>query len=1204
MQKINNILSHFSLDELSFNSRKELIKLTSEEISLLSSLHKPLQQYEDTLIHAFYEHLMQFEFAQDLLAEPSVFKRLQATQKTYFRKLTEGIYDLEYAKDRIRVGIAHERVGLTTQWYIGAYAIYLELTSQFIGSILSTTPTKIQIAVGALYKVALLDITLAFDAYMFANHQSLEFARQDISFKYDNQLKLQGVIDRIQKSFIIEESYETTLEQLLTELIDFTDSAFGLIGDVLYDSHEKPYLKLRVLTNIAWNDETKKLYDSNKADGLEFHNHNNLLGSVMTTGKAVISNAPTEDERSGGVPMGHPKLNSYLGLPIHNAGKMVGMIGLANANSGYDEAVIERLQPIIDTLGTLYEARKIRDRLKQTLAENSQLAIVAKQTINGVIITDTEYNIQWCNEGFELMTGYTMAELYGKKPWNILAGEQTHTKDLVALKSAVAKSNSIELELLKYRKNGETFWSKISCNPTYDENEAHTGFVSVELDISEARAQQDSLLSFKSVLDQTLDAVIFFDAQSFEITYANLGAQKYLKRAENELIKEKAYIFNAEVDREHFEKIIAPLLDESLSSISFITTYKAGDGTEVPSNVSMQLVKTTDNRKIIVSLLHDVTNEIEIEKLRQHNESQIAKLLQQSADAMGIINKEMIITECNDAAVKLYGKQHRSDLIGLSPVDISPARQVAGYSADLAKIYVDKALTEGYQRFEWLHKTHNGDNTPIEVTLTPVIYRGETCVQVVWRDLTDVKAKEHRIKQLAYFDDLTGLANKNLFADRVKSLINLADRQQYTIAIIHLKLTNLEDVNETLGHLARDALTYAVSQRLSSTVRSADTLAHYVFNDDPKNLGINHSDINREFDSLARIGGDNFALAAVIENVEAAQVMISRLQDILKTPFTISGSEVTVRSRAGVAMFPQDAMSYEALARGANIALDLAHEKSLPFYFFNSKVGEEIQQRSLMAKRLEHTIKFEPERLSIRLQPQINLNTLKLSGAEILLRWNDATLGNISPGAFIPLAEERGLINRLTKSVIILAGTQITKWRQAGYSVFDDMQIRLAINISAKSIDNQNVINEFIRLIRKSGLTPADFELELTETGIMHDPESAIKIINRLKSEGFMLAIDDFGMGQSSLSYLRNIDADILKIDMFYVKNMLTDEKNLAIVKTIISTAQIFGMKTLAEGVEDVDTANKLRSLGCDYAQGYIFSHPLTMEEFETNWMK
>jgi len=962
MQAMEVIFKHLALDETSFHHRKDLIRLHSEDIGLLRALHGPLQSYETELIDAFYDHLKTFDFAQDFLADPQIVAKLKTTQKAYFRRLTAGIYDLDYAKDRIRVGIAHERVGLTTQWYIGSYAIYLELTSHYVAKILSHTPALIEPSIHALYKVALLDITLAFDAYMYASHESIQVARQEVSDKYDEQLRLQQTIDRIQKAFILDASYDSALELLLNELIDFTDSAFGLIGDVRYDANQAPYLKVRVLTDIQSNGKNQALYKVNQTNLLDFHNPHNLLDSVMASGKPVINNSPNTNSHSDEAQPCQPKFTSCLGLPFSHNGNVVGMIELSKTNGAYNENTIKRLSPILATLESLYEARKMRDRLSETLIEN--------------------------------------------------------------------------------------------------------------------------------------------------------------------------------------------------------------------------------------------------DRLRRQNESQIAVLLQRSADAMGIIGKEMIITECNDAAAKLYGFATRQELIGLSPLDISPVSQPAGYSSDLAKQYISKALTEGYQRFEWLHHTAQSENTPIEVTLTPVIFHDETCIQVVWRDLTDIKAKEHRIKQLAYFDELTGLANKNLFADRVKHLLQLSKRYNYTIAVVYLDLVNHEDIQETLGYIAGDTLLHAVGQRITSIIRSTDSLAHYVFNDDSKNFDIDHTIIDREFDSLARINGDVFALAAVVSSVDAVEIMVTRLQNTLKAPFSISDSKVMVNTRTGIALYPQDADNFDALTRGAAIALHIAKEKLLSSYFFNVRLGEEIHRHSLIAKRLEYSLKFDPNSFSIRIQPQVNLQTMNLSGAEILLRWDDSSLGSIPPNIFIPIAEERGLINEITKLVIQLTSHALLSWKKQGYALVTDRDIRMAINISAKSFNNLIFVEEFIADIKDSGLTPEDFELELTETGIMHDPELAIEIIKQLKLEKFVLAIDDFGMGHSSLSYLRNIEADILKIDMFYIKNMLTDKKNMAIVKTIISTAQIFDMKTLAEGIEDQETLTELKRLGCDYAQGYFVSHPLTINDFEEEWIK
>lgn len=1186
-----------------FAFRKSLLNLSDTEVETLKALHTPLQAYEQDLIDHFYEHLMRFEHVRQMLKDPALLARLKESQRRYFRALTSGVYDEAYAEGRILVGVKHQHVGLTPQWYIGAYGVYLQFACQCIAEIYREQPAEISPAISALYKVVLFDITLAFDAYMQASQYTLEQAKNEITEKYDQQLKVGQLIMRIQNAFILDASYEEALEILLQELIALTQSEFGLIGDVLYTPEGAPYLKVKVLTNIAWSPETKALYDSNQADGLEFHNTNNLLGRVMTEGRPVISNAPATDARSGGIPAGHPKLNAFLGLPMCREQQVIGMIGLANAAAGYSQDTIALLQPIMDALESLMEASRIKLMLSAVQFENSRLALVARQTVNSVVVTNTKGEIQWCNDGFKNISGYTLEEVLHQKPWEILLGTDTDKRALSTLQNAMSAAVPIELDILKYKKNGEAFWLKTSCNPIVDDTGVHQGFVLVELDVTQTRKQSDALASFKSVLDQTLDAVLFFDAETLQITYANLGAQDQLGRSQDELLKLKPYEFKPMYAHESFVALLQPLLTGETSALNFVTWHTRGCGTRYPAEVSMQLVKTAFNQHIVVNVLRDISAELEFDRLRTQNEQRIATLLQKAEDPMGIISNDLIITDCNAAAAQLFGFESPAALIGLSPIDFSPEDQAAGKSRALAKLYIQRTIHEGYQRFEWAHKTANSTCSPIEVTLTPIIYLGSPCVQVVWRDLTEIKAKEQKIKQLAYFDELTGLANKNLFSDRVNYLLSLSKRQGYIIAVIYLELVNLEDIHETLGYAAGEVLIQAVSQRLVAVIRNADTLARYVFDDLQIEFEPAAEEVDREFDSLARINNGVFALAAVLTEPEGASVMVGRLQESLNQPFEVDGHTCVINSCAGIALSPQDAETFESLTRGANIALGQAKENRQHACFFNTKLGEEIQLRSVMSQRLEASLNHSPEDFSLRFQAQVDLRTRKLSGAEVLLRWRDAELGEVSPGLFIPLAEDRGLIDRITTLVLQQSNRQLVSWRQLGKDLQQQFGVRLAVNISAKTVDNTDLAAAYIALIQASDLSPQYYELELTETGLMRNPEMAICMLQGFRTAGFKLAVDDFGVGHSSLSYLKNIDADILKIDISFIRSMLTDEKSYAIVKTIISTAKIFGMKTLAEGIENEEVAQALEALGCDYGQGYHFSKPLTQEEFESTWL-
>ena len=595
--------------------------------------------------------------------------------------------------------------------------------------------------------------------------------------------------------------------------------------------------------------------------------------------------------------------------------------------------------------------------------------------------------------------------------------------------------------------------------------------------------------------------------------------------------------------------------------------------------------------------------QVDIDRLRYEDGLDLATLLQQSKEPMGIINPNMLIIHCNEAAVELFDLSDRKSLLGRSAIDISLPSQSTQSMYARSKIYLKKAQTEGYQRFEWLHKTAHGKNKTIEVTLIPVVYLGEPCLQVVWRDLTEIKKKEFKIQQLAYFDTLTGLPNKNLFTERVTDLLKFSSKQKHHIAIVYLELTNLEDINQTMGPAAGEELIKAASQRLLSAVGNTDVranaeLASADFYQTPGKYSI-----DRDFHVIARVGTDVFAFAAAISSPAVANTMVKSVQELFSQPFYIYRSQIKANAIAGVALYPQDAHSFETLSKATNIALSQAKQNDLPYCYFNTRVSQQIQKKSLIIKRLESTLHSTPDQLSVRFQPQVRLSTGQIAGAEVLLRWNDKELGRISPATFIPYAQERGLINKITQHIITIVNQEICNWKSQYNICLNNLGIRLAIKISAKELIDDNSMDKLASLIIESDLSPKNYTLEVKEISLVHDADKFIATLNKLNQMGFMLVIDDFGTGHSPLNVLTEINADILKIDMQFISSMLKDKNSLAMVKTIIALAKTAGRKTLAQGIENKETADALIELGCDYGQGYFFSKPLTARTFETNWL-
>ncbi|WP_334030009.1 EAL domain-containing protein [Alteromonas sp. P256] len=1201
MNEIEDILQVINLDKATFEQRKAFISLKDSDVSLLLALHEPMKRYEAELIDGFYNHLMAFSIVSDILSSETVRESLRNKQARYFLELTSGKYDLAYAKNRLLVGLAHQKIGLTAEWYIGAYGVYLAMAASCIRRIYCGDNAIAVASISALNKIALVDITLALDAYGYASQKNLFETKSNLSTQYDFQLDLHAAINRIQQSFISDMPFDDALEILLNELLNLTGSKFGLIGDVLHPSDGSPYLKVRVLTNIAWNKQTKSLYEERKKSGLEFHRQDNLLGELLRTGKPVVSNAPAQDHRAGGVPDGHPKLAAYLGLPYFHEGKLIGMIGLANRKQGYDKTLITHLKPLLDALEALYEARKLKKQLYISQQENARLAKVVKETTNSVIITDAKFDIQWCNDAFEKTSGFTLETVIGNSPLTYWSSSKTPSSTFANLTYAVDNCTDVDFEAVHQHKSHNDFWIKATCSPTFSDKGEHSGFIIIASDITESKAQRDALTNFKSVVDQTLDSVIFIDAAQFTILYTNEGALGYFAYSEALFKQLKPHQLFQFMSASDFSKMVIPLLEGTSSHLRFTSSVVNATNKSKPVDVHMQLVTTAFGQRIIIAILRDRSTQAHLEQIRANNQSHVDRLLQQSSDAIGIIYDNQFI-ECNDAAVRQF---ELLDLSADAEFLVNKTQLLSHISAKFSaeiREHSGRALVAGFQRFELIHYLSSCSSIPFEVTMTPVLYEDKTCVQTVWRDLSEIKAQEKRIMQLAYFDDLTGLANKHLFEERVTHLISLSKRYRYSIATMFLQVCNINDINETLGYGTGDLLIKAISHRLNGAIRSADTISRYITPESELDE-FDSELVDREFDSLARLHCDNFALSAVVTEQSGVTRLLDRLTTLLATPFYIDNAEVSVTVKMGVAIFPNDADSYNKLLRGANIALEQAIESNEPYCYFNAELGEKIQKNALIMRRLEDTLNHDASGLSLRFQPQIDLGTNTLSGVEVLLRWCDAELGRVSPADFIPLAEERGLIDKITVWVVDAACKQLNAWEARGINLYATTSAKFAINLSARNLYSSDFLNDLIDIIHQHGLSAADFEFELTETGLMQEPEKALSLLNFLCNSGFQLAIDDFGMGHSSLSYLKDVSADVLKIDMHFVKTLLTDKANLAIVKTIISTAKIFGLKTLAEGVETAELAEALKELDCDYAQGYFYDAPLDDETFFTKWL-
>ena len=436
----------------------------------------------------------------------------------------------------------------------------------------------------------------------------------------------------------------------------------------------------------------------------------------------------------------------------------------------------------------------------------------------------------------------------------------------------------------------------------------------------------------------------------------------------------------------------------------------------------------------------------------------------------------------------------------------------------------------------------------------------------VSRDITDQQAAKQHLEFLAYHDPLTGLPNHRLLHERFVQHCGPGSLVHGRAAVLQLDLDNFKSINDTLGHQAGDALLREVARRLMACAR--------------------------EVDVISRQGGDEFSiLLPGLRHADELALLVAAIMDTLQQPMVVLGQELSTSASLGVAVYPDDGRDLETLRLKAEVAMYQAKQagRNTSRYFdstMNSEASEHLSLRNGLTRALERG------ELALHYQPQVHLATGEVIGVEALLRWNHPERGMIAPARFIPVAEDSGLIVPIGVWVLREACRQGAQWMREGLPA-----IAIAVNLSAVQFKRGDVEQSVQQALDESGLPPHLLELELTESILIQNTESVIACLHRLKQMGVKLSIDDFGTGYSSLSYLKRFDIDKLKIDQSFVRDLETDPDDAAIVRAIVQMAHSLNLKTIAEGVETLAMATRLKAYGCDDAQGYLYSRPVSAAE-------
>ena len=437
----------------------------------------------------------------------------------------------------------------------------------------------------------------------------------------------------------------------------------------------------------------------------------------------------------------------------------------------------------------------------------------------------------------------------------------------------------------------------------------------------------------------------------------------------------------------------------------------------------------------------------------------------------------------------------------------------------------------------------------------------------MFSDITHNKESEERIRYLTQHDALTGLANRTLLTDRLEQAIVYAQRAERLVAVVLLDIDRFKVINDSLGHQAGDQLLKQVAERLSGYIRPGDT--------------------------AARLGGNEFMLVMSDVAVDNDAAALARgLLGVVAVPLTVDGQEVVVTASLGVALFPRDGESAAALLQNADAAMHRAKEVGRNVVQFYAPA---MNARMLQRLELESGLRRAIERQEFQLyyQPKVELSQGQIVGAEALIRWMHPSMGMVSPGDFIPLAEETGLIIPIGEWVIEAACRQLEAWHSEGFS-----DIAVSVNLSGRQFQQENLVDLVTAALRQNELSAQYLELEITESAVMQDPRQTIATLRRLKALGVRISLDDFGTGYSSLNYLKRFPIDALKIDQSFVRDITSNPEDAAIACAVISLAHSLKHKVIAEGVESEAQLAFLRRNRCDQIQGYYFSRPVPAAEF------
>jgi diguanylate cyclase (GGDEF)-like protein/PAS domain S-box-containing protein len=793
---------------------------------------------------------------------------------------------------------------------------------------------------------------------------------------------------------------------------------------------------------------------------------------------------------------------------------------------------------------------------------------VMNSALEGIHIMDEQGNIVEANDTYCRMLGYSQEEMarLNVADWDVLCASK---EELMERFNKLIRSDGALFESRQRRKDGTVIDVEISAAGVeldghrylYASSHDITARKANEKLLEEARLRESNALHELHVTFDTSGEGFWKADRSGHIVEANDAYCGMIGYPRSEVVGAHISRFEAleptpEMVDEHIQLIMRKGLDR------FETKHRHRDGHLIDLELVVSYVKRTDS---MIVFMRDVTERKQIGELLR-----IAAITFDTQEGIMITDADAKILRVNQAFHDITGYD-AAEVIGRNPSMFQSGHHDAAF---YRAMWTDLLSTGKWAGEVW-DKRKNGEIYPKLLTITAAYddKKQVTHYVAVFRDISNRKKSEQEIHQLAFYDPLTKLPNRRLLLDRLQQALAVSARNGRYGALLFLDMDHFKTINDTQGHAKGDLLLVEVARRLQTCVRGGD--------------------------SVARLGGDEFVVvledlsSAMDEAATQTELVAEKIRAELDRPYVLQDYEFLSSVSIGISLFFEHKETAEDLLRHADVAMYQAKMAGRnAIRFFDPHMQMALEARAAMEADLRHAL----EKQQFHLSYQVQVDSLhRPLGAEVLLRWDHPDRGEVAPTQFIPLAEETGLIVPIGLWVLKTACAQLREWQNDART----RDLVLAVNVSAKQFRQPDFVDQAQRILLESGAKPSHLKMEFTESTVLENVEDTISKMRELKILGVGFSVDDFGTGYSSLQYLKRLPLDQIKIDQSFVRDIASDPNDAAIVQTIIAMTEALGLNVIAEGVETMAQFEFLDNHGCHAFQGYLFSKPVSIEEFE-----